>query len=208
MRKGQADIITAVIILILAISLFSLGYRYIKPMLEKRQDEAMVERVRNAFDQSNPSSLSSKIESVSKLGGEDTFTLDINGFWELNESEDSISFKFNSKVTDIAAGLGWISLTEGESCPPSSGTVGSDKISVVCAKAEKVGETYEITYKIFFRELEDPITNRIYKIDLVKHEAGVLTSGRKTVKIVRGSESVTTRDSKTLISTEIKILLV
>jgi len=208
MKKGQADIITAVIILILAISLFGIGYRYIKPMLEKRQDEAMVERVRNAFDPSNPSSLSSKIENVAKLGGEDTFTLDVNGFWELNEDEDSISFKFNSKVTDIASDVGWISLTERESCPPSSGIVGSDKISVVCAKAEKVGERYEITYKIFYRELVDPITNRIYKIDLVKHEAGVLTSGGKTVKIVRGRESSSIRDSKTLISTEIKILLV
>jgi len=207
MKKGQADIITAVLILILAISLFGIGYRYIKPMLEKRQDEAMVERVRNAFDPSNPSSLSSKIENVAKLGGEDTFTLDVNGFWELNESEDSISFKFNSKVTDIIASDKWIPLS-GENCTPSIGTVGSDKISVVCAKAEKVGERYEITYKILYRELVDPITNRIYKIDLVKHEAGVLTSGGKTIKIVRGRELSSIRDSKTLISTEIKILLV
>ena len=206
--KGQADIITAVLILILAISLFGVGYRYVRPMIEKKQDEAIVERIRDLFDQTNPSSLPSKIESVSKLGGVDTFTIDVKGTWELNETEDTLQFKFRSRVTNIASDVGWISLTEGETCPPGIGKVGVDRISVVCARAEKVGEKYEITYKIFYRRLEDPITNRVYAIDLVRHPSGVLTSAGKTVRIFKGEERESTFDAKTLFSTEIKILLV
>lgn len=208
MKKGQAEIISAILIILIALTLLSVGYFYLRPILEKRKDTAIVERVKNAFDQSSSVSLPTKIESVAKLGGEEVFSLDVSGAWILNEIEDSIQFSFLSKVTNIAENIGWISLTSGASCPPSKGTVGIDRISVVCVRADKIGDRYNITYKVWYRVLEEPITGRQHKIDLIKHPAGTTYSTSKSLKIIKGETRETIVNGKTLILTEVKILLV
>jgi hypothetical protein len=208
MKKAQTEIISAVIIVVIALGLFTFGYFYLKPILEKKQDTVIVERVHAAFDQLSSTSLPTKIETISKLGGEDVFNLDVSGVWLLNEAENSIQFSFLSRVTKLAEGIGWISLTQGASCPPSIGVVGTDKASVVCARADKFVDRYNLTYKIWYRGLEEPITGRQYLIKLIKHPAGVLRSTSKLIRIFKGRVSEEVIGGKTLISTEVKILLV
>lgn len=207
--KAQVDIISALLIIVIALTLFGSAYTFLKPVLEKRQHAFLVEHVRNAFDQLNPSSLPSKIESVAKLGGEETFSLNVKGIWTLNPEENYIEFSFVSRVSNIAEGIGWISLTPGENCSAiSPGKIGEDRMSVVCAKAEKKGNLYQITYRLFYRKLEDPVTGREYELKLVQHPAGSLRTTSRSLRISKGEVTEEQVDDKTLITTQMKILLV
>jgi hypothetical protein len=217
--KAQVDIISAVIIIAIAIGLTATAYSWGIPLIQKRQHEALAERVHIAFDQNKISSLPSKIESIAKApGAEETFTLDVDGAWILCPSDssnpycgavnNSIEFTFLSKASRVAVGQ-WSSLTPGGNCIPpiSSGILGLDRSSVVCARADVVGDVYNITYRIYFRELFEEGANRGYKINLIKDPRGSLNSTGKTIRISRGDVRTETIGAKTLIITEIKILL-
>jgi hypothetical protein len=205
--KAQANIVAAVIIVVLAIALVSAAYTWGLPLIMKRQDWALVDRIRNSFDQNNINSLPSKIEYVAANRGEDTFISETTGIFELNQTENSISFSFFSRVSDIAVNSGWISLTHGASCPPSDGYVGIDKASVVCARSDTHQDGYNITYKVFFRKLLEPGGAKGYKIKLVKHEASQLKVSGKNVKIIFSDLAESQENGKTIIITNVKILL-
>lgn len=206
--KAQADIISAVIIIIIAIGLTGTAYTWGIPLIQKRQHEALADRVYNSFDQNKVNSLPSKIEFVARTSGaEETFTLDVDGVWILSPSENSIQFTFLSKASKVAVGQ-WSSLTPGATCPPSNGTLGKDKSSVVCARADITHDIYNITYKIYFRTLfEETNANKGYKINLVKDPRGSLNTTSKSIRISRGDIRTETTGDKTLIITEVKILL-
>jgi len=201
MPKAQADIISTVIIVILALSLTSTALLWGLPLIQKRQDSVMVARMNNAFTQDLPS----KIENIANTGGSTTFSLDVNGAWTLSEEENTIAFTFFSKVSDKGLDM-WI----GEGCPftGQSGVVGINKPSVVCAFATSSGGGYNITYKIGFRELTSD-GERGYKILLVKPQGGILTSTSKTITISRPSDGISQEivGQKTLIKTKIEIHL-
>jgi hypothetical protein len=205
--KAQASIVAAVIIIVLAIALVSAAYTWGVPLIMKRQDWALVDRVRSSFDQNNINSLPSKIEYVATNRGEDTFLSETNGIFELNPDEDSITFSFFSRVSDIAVNSGWVALTHGSSCPPSDGYVGTDKASVVCAKSDTHQNGYNITYKIFFRKLLEPAGTKGYKIQLERHEASQLKVSGRNVRIIYSGATESLEDGKTIIVTKIKILL-
>lgn len=204
MLKGQSDIISAIIIIIIAIGLLATAYTWGLPLIQKRQDTAIAERVSNYFSNDNSNSIQKKIVSVATNGGEDTFTNDVSGFWQLVPSEtfsidnNSISFTFFSRVSNIAPGQ-WVSLN-GVSCPAVSGSVGEDPYSV-CARADTLSDGYNITYEIQFRSLQG--SNQGYEIYLIQNPSGLLTSTVKLLRIQKG-DSYT---SGNLIITEVKILL-
>lgn len=216
MRKSQADIISAILILLIALSLTGTAYVWGYPLIQKRQASATVDRVYSYFNQENSNSLPAAIEYVANNNGEKTFSLDVGGIWQLNEAEDSLQFTFQSKVSNFALDTTYpISLTSGVSCKPEpspkNGTLGLDKSSVICVRAGSYGDMINITYKVWFRELyTDPFspTTKGFKIDLVKDPAGLLTSTSKTIKIIFSDTSQQQVDSKTLIITKIKILLI
>lgn len=215
--KAQVDIISAVIIIAIAIGLTATAYTWGIPLIQKRQYEAIAEKVHNVFDQNKINSLPSRIEAVAKAAGaEETFTLDVDGAWILcpgnpptcGADNNSIEFTFLSKASKVAIGQ-WSPLTPGATCPvPGSGTLGKDKSSVVCARADRLIEIYNVTYRIYFRELfEETDPNKGYKINLVKDERGSFNSTGKSIRILRGNVFTNVTDNKTLIITEIKILL-
>jgi len=190
--KGVSPILSAIIIITISLTLFAVGYNWLKPILEKRQDMIKVERVKDVFDPLNPSSLPAKIEYLAKFGGEDQLTLNVDGLWILNENLNFIEFVFYSKVSSVAANGEWISLTGGNCENPEEGIVGVDAASVVCARADKFAGGYNITYKVQFRKLRDEITGTIYQIDLEKHSAGKSMSTGKTIRMFRApGESLT-----------------
>ena len=224
--KAQADIVSAVLIVMIAIGLTATAFAWGLPLIQKRQDTVVLERVSSYFDQGNANSLPSRIEFVANNGGDQTFALDTNGFWllracptgeisscnpqpgtDVTKENNSIEFTFFSKVSKIAAGAGYVSLTPGSSCPPSSGIVGKDKSSVVCAKSVSRHDGFEITYRIWFRQVSDAASDRGFKIDLTKHESGVYNFTGKVVKMSRQNINQILVGGKTLIIPEIKILL-
>jgi hypothetical protein len=205
MSKAQSDIISALIIITIAIGLVSSAYMWGLPLIQKRQDAALSERVSNYFDQKNENSLPSEIEYVANNGGEQTFNLDVDGLWLLSPSENSISFTFFSRATNIGKD-DWISLTTGATCPPSIGVIGIDKPSVVCARSGNLADGFNITYKVWFRRLNESSGIRFYEINLTQDLRGPLTSTGKNVRISRAGVSNIPLGGQTLINTEIKIL--
>jgi hypothetical protein len=206
--KAQSEIISMVLVVVIIIALVGVAYTWGLPLIQKYQSTAVVDRVASSFDQNNPSSLPSEIEFVANTGGEKTFNLDVSGLWQLDETENSISFRFASKVTNVAAISTWVSLTPGASYPPTSGISGKDKSSTVFARAEPTGDGYEIMYKVIFRELDES-TTKGYKIKLEKYGDGPTSSTGKTIRIFFGGRELDTSiPGKTLSITKVKLLLV
>ncbi|MEM5797128.1 MAG: hypothetical protein QW813_00470 [Candidatus Aenigmatarchaeota archaeon] len=212
--KAVSTVIAAALIVAIALGLTSTAYIWGTPLIEKRQEASVTERVYNQFLQTNQNSLPKIIEDVANNRGVRSFTIGANGAWVLNANEDSIEFTFTSKTSNVAANMqNPISLTPGVQCTgqqnspsPAVGVLGQDSSSVVCVSATTVGDTFEIKYKIWFRELVDnPFSpTQKFKIDLEKDPTGLDRSSSKTIKITFG-ESVT---SGTLITKKILILLI
>lgn len=204
MFKAQADIVSAIIVVLLALSLTSAALLWGLPLIQKQQDMRLVERVNNAFNQELPS----RIEGVARSWGSDRFSLDVDGIWFLNETENTVSFTFFSKVSDKGTDQ-WI----GMGCDPEQGFVGQggrfgiDKPSIICAKAMQTGSGFNITYKIGYRELLNIDETKFYKIKLVKSAGGVSSSTGKDITISFKNTKDESTEQKTLIITEIEILL-
>jgi FlaG/FlaF family flagellin (archaellin) len=223
-RKAISEIISAVLIVLISISLVGTAYMWGMPMITKRQDASTTDRAYSYFDRENSNSLVRKVESVAKNGGQETFVSDVDGLWSVHEysllaeENNSLEFETFSKVSNIAIstatnGIGWVALTPGGSCPPLKGIVGFDPSYVVCAKAEQQGDGFAIKYRIWFRELYDAAGTKGYKVNVTKHESGQLAGTGRTVRIYNsGVYSMCSPSpqqcSKTLIITEVKILLV
>lgn len=211
-RKAQGDIISAVIIVVIAIGLVGTAYMWGIPLIEKQQGRTVVDRMDSYFDGTNVNSLPRMIEDVANNGGEKTFYSNIDGLWTLNEYDgsgeenNSIEFMIASKVSNIGVDMDWISFTDGGTCPPEIGVLGIDEGSVVCARADSTGVNYNITYRMWFREIDESSGTRGYKINLVRREGGPLISTGKSIRISRGDVQTITQGSKRLITTEVKIL--
>lgn len=221
MIKGISTVISAALIIAIALGLTSTAYIWGSPLIQKRQEASVTEKVFNQFSQTNQNSLPKIIEDVANNRGVRSFTVGVDGIWILNENDNSIEFGFTSKTSNIAAGtLNPISLTSGVQCtelaPPNSpspptGTLGHDSSSVVCVTAVQQDDIFTIKYKIWFREIYDnPLspTASGFKIDLVQDSMGLATSTGNVVKITFDGNIQEIKDGKTLITKKIKILLI
>jgi len=209
--KGISEILSVILIMFVTISLVGTAFMYGMPLITKRQDTSSVDRIYDNFDSENANSIVRKIEFVSKNGGQETFTSSVDGGYEL--SSGYLQFTSFSKVSNIAVSaagsdIGWVALTTGGSCPPSNGIVGINSPYVVCAKAEPFSDGFNVIYRIMLRDLYDSTETKIWRMSLVQHESGQTSSSAKTVRISRGDVTTGTEAGKTLITTEVKILLV
>ena len=208
MRKAQSNIVGAVIIVAIALSLATTAYLWGIPLIQKRQDSALVERVHSYFSQDNENSLPNVIEDIANNGGEKTFFANANGIWILNQSGNYIQFTFLSRASKFATDTIYsIPLTPGEDCSQlKNGTLGIDKASVVCVRADTIADKINITYRVWFRTLYDDPSNptRGYKITLNQSSAGLSTSTEKNIRISFSK----LRQDVNLITREIEILLI
>jgi len=223
--KAISEILSVVLVTLIGISLVGTAYMYAIPLITKRQDESTTDRVYNYFDRGSSSSISRKFESVVKNGGQDAFISDVSGLWTLHAYDeatpdnDSLEFETFSRVSTIAIAspptcqtdcINWVSLTDGGSCPPTKGVVGLDSAYVICAKSTTLSDGFRLRYRIWFRELDDASGTRGYKINLVKDPSGDTagTSGSVRIENSRVYTCAPPQCSKTLIVTEVNILLV
>jgi hypothetical protein len=207
--KAQTEIISVILIITLVIALTGTILTWALPLIQKRQDAAVAERVAGYFNQDNSNSLPSEIEFIANTGGEKTFSFDVNGLLFLNETGNWLSFTFFSKVRDVCLtgepgcpSSGWVSKTVGATCPPSTGLIGKDKASVVCERADAIADGFNITHRIYFRRLYDATGTKGIEIDLVKHEASPPTSTGKMLRMF-----YSTREGEPISATKVKILL-
>ncbi len=212
--KAQSEIIGAIMIAVVSIGLVAVVYTWGLPLIQKRQDTAVSDRVDSGFDQNNINSLPSKIEAIANSKGEATFNLDVNGLWTFNEEEDSLSFTFFTKVSKVATNLQsnpWVSLTTNANCnslPIAVGILGVDKPSVICTRGDTFETGYNVVYKVYFRQLNPATSGTSYKIDLLKHESGSLSSTGKSVRIIFDDKKEQAVGQQTLIISQVKILFV
>jgi hypothetical protein len=209
--KGQTDIISVVVIFVISLGLVSTAYLWGIPLIEKRQDTALVDRVGTSFDKYNDNSLERKIEYIANNGGAYTFVADTNGIWYFNSSENSLSFSFTAKASKIATNtttpgpipIGWVALSSGNT--NVNGTLGIDDSFIVYARSDLANSgLYNITYKVQFRTLWDSTQTNGFKI--VLNENGSPYALGKYAQISRGSVA-TDPSNKNLINTQIQILL-
>jgi flagellin-like protein len=198
--KGVSELISAVLVVLIAIALVAMAYTWGLPLIQKMQSRSVTERVAGYFDPNNANSLQRKITNVASRGGEDVFSIDVDGIWMM--SANSIQFTFFSKATNIGPG-DWVPISAGScSSPLSPAYLGSNSF-VTCARADPLADGYNITYQVWFRELVDPNNPNVrQKIEL--EATGPTTSTGKTIRISRGDISTT---SQGLTITKVKILL-
>jgi hypothetical protein len=214
--KGQSDIIAVILILVLAIGLMGIAYMFGLPLINKNQDEVIDKRAQAFFSETSANSLPSKLRSVANSAGKDQIIIDLNGITRLFPYDDvsiennSIEFTFTSTVSSKNADGNWVSLTGG-ACPPATGVLGYDEPTVICAKASRTGGgTYNVTYKMFVRELEDAEKKNGFKINLVRHPASQLISSgeKRAIRLEFDKREQQQIGQKTLITTNVKVLLI
>lgn len=205
--KAQADIVSIIMIVVVSLGLVSTALMWGLPLIEKRQDNVVVERTDKAFDITNINSLPRKIETVARDGGEAVFILDTNGKWYLDtqqtgENNNSIRFTFVSRAYKVAQDIGWVSLSTGN--PSPNGTLGIDEPAVIFGRTDKAGDKFNITYKVWFRELWNEAKSKGYKIFLFAESS--TTSVGRSIKISRIGEPKQDPENEKLIRTDINIL--
>lgn len=221
--KGQSEVISSVLILVIAIGLVGTAYVWGIPLIQKRQDSAFSDRVNSYFSQGG-TSIVGKISTIAANGGADTFTSDVGGIWTLNPCVDavdsgcvqspyynfennSLEFSFFSLVSEYGVGQGWITLSSTDPCPSPSANVGQNAY-VACVRSDQYGNGYNVTFKIQFRELDTSDNSQGFKIVLIPKIPNLNTSTANSIQISRGNVFSTIDSSgKTLIVTEVNILL-
>jgi len=207
--KGQSEIVSALLIILIAIALTTTALMWGLPLLRKRQDSVLVEKINAAFDPQRPRCLQNVIKNVANNGGSEKFFVDTEGIWTVNETENSISFSFFALACDKALNM-WI----GENCPENGtgkareGTIGVDEPFVKCVFATKSGDGFDITYKLWFRDMVSEDGNTVWRIQMKIPEGGLNTCSCKSL-VVRREDGVSeeTIDGKRLIKTEVEIVL-
>lgn len=205
--KGQSDIVSVIMIVVISLGLVSSALMWGLPLIEKRQDTVILERTDKAFDLNAANSLPRLIETVAREGGQAVFTLDTKGKWYLDgettgENTNSIRFTFVSSSYKVDQDIGWIPLSTGN--PSSTGTLGVDEPSVIFSRTDKAQEKFNITYKVWFRELWNAAGTKGYKIVLFAE--GTDTSTGNSIRISRKSEPKPDSTNEKLMITEINIL--
>lgn len=201
MITGQAQVVSLLIIILLAMGAIGLVYPWTYGMIQKKKDMKSLDDVYNFFK-----NLDETIRNIAKNGGEESLRLEIPG--ELHvyptsiaQLNNSIVFTFRGLVSNIAEG-GWIPLNTPNM--NETATLGIDPPSVIFGMANKTDNEIEIRYRLWYRELED-LSGNGYKIVLNTSDGN---EKRTTTGFMRIQRLGSTRiPSETLTITEINIIL-
>jgi len=111
-----------------------------EPLEKKQQDEANLENIRNTID-----TLNEKIVSIMDNGPKDSIEIPIKGTWTIDSSDNSISFKTNTKISNFAVDTdNWIELSRGEKTV-ISGKADSSGNSIIYQNKIKLNEPWGIS---------------------------------------------------------------
>jgi len=185
MRKAQTQIVSAILVVVIALFGLSAILPWSINMIQKRKDTKSVDDVYNFFVL-----LDSKIRNVAENGGEERLTLNVPGTLTINPYSDiesssdsnSIIFTFTSKVSNIATG-DWIPLNTPDTNSP--GILGISPAGVIFGKANKEGNDLKIQYKLWYRSLKDSSTNKQFRISIKTPGGQTITTNNGMLKIQR-----------------------
>jgi hypothetical protein len=197
--KGQTNIISVIIIILIATAAMATVLPWAYSMIQKKQDMKTMDDVYNFFQ-----TMDSTIRNIAQNGGEESLQLKVPGKLEVypdSVSNNSIIFTTESKVSFIAEG-DWIPLNTPNM--NETATLGPDSASVIFGKAQRSGDKIIVQYKLWYRALNNT-SGHLYKIVLntSNNNAISTTTGFMRVQSL-GSQDVT---GKPLTITKINIIL-
>ena len=199
MRKGQQEILSAVLLTGILITVVGSVYLWGLPLIQKNRSAATLESA-ELFSKN----LAEKIKFIANTGGKDQMTINIPGVVFFNNESGTIETALQTEGT-IYSTEGEIPIL-GDSCYINDTKIwGKDSPEIICVITKNIGENkYTTDYITGFRKLQ--AGNKIYKISLV----GDISSGGTDHKItIENIGSKSTPDSENvLIETFIKISII
>jgi len=193
--KGQQQIVSVVIIIGLIIGATATVLPWANTMIQKKKDMKSLDDVYYFFQ-----NMDETIRTIAKNGGEESLSLETPGILIISPENNTISFNFESKVSNIAEG-DWIPLNTPNL--NETGTLGLDTPSVIFGKAEKQDNIIKIWYKLWYRELKDPSTGQLYKISLNTTDGKEKSTTTGYIRI----QKIGTTTSEDLTITKINIII-
>ena len=202
MKSGQQQIVSVIIVVGLVLAAVATVLPWATSVIQKKKDTKSLDDVYNFFQ-----TLDETIRDIAKIGGEGSLKLNVPGRMTITPesfssvSNNSITFNFRSKVSNVAEG-GWIPLNTPNA--NETATLGIDPPGVIFGKAEKTGNEIDVWYKLWYRKLKDPSSNQTYKIAIntTYNDEKSTTTGFLRIQRL-GSETI----GGNLIITKIKIIV-
>ena len=201
--KAQSQVVSAIIVILIALALLALVVPWALTMIQKKKDMKSLDDVYNFFQ-----TLDKTIRDIANNGGEESLSLKVPGRLEVYPASfssplnNSIIFSFDSKVSNIAVGVGEIPLNTPNTNETAS--LGVDAPSVIFGNATRINDEIRIRYRLWYRTLEDS-SNHAYKIVLNTSNDEYLNSTTGFLRIQRlGSEFI---ESKNLTITKINVII-
>ena len=199
--KAQTQIVSMILIFLIALAAIALVLPWALTMIQKKKDTKNVDDVYNFFLK-----LDEVIRDVAKNGGEESLTLKVPGILTVypdpsnHPYNNSITFSFLSKVSNIAVNVGEIPLNTPNQ--NSTATLGVDTPSVIFGKANLTDDSILVQYRLWYRTLVDVDGNK-FKIVLNTSENSILNSTLGFVRVQR----LGTRTVDDLTLTEINVIV-
>ncbi len=202
MNKGQTQVVSVIIIILVALGAIASVVPWANNMIQKRKDAKSADDVYNFYQK-----LDQTIRNIAENGGEETLELKVDGILSVYplasnnpEFNNSIVFLFSSKVSNVAAG-NWIPLNTPNTNATAS--LGIDPPSVIFAKATSSGDRLDVQYRLWYRNLTDTNAGKTFRINL-------LTSDDQVKRVTTGAlriQRIQTRQVQDLTITEINIIV-
>jgi len=158
--KAQSEIISAVVIVIISMSLFGSAYLWGWPILEKKRDEEKVRRVfDDYFDPTNPNSVVGIIEEVKRDKSSKIVSGSEEGAW--NVTNGSIIFYKVFRVSPFPSDGKWVFI-DGNAA--GIGDINVDPWYAIYGRSESYEDGYMVYYNLTTVNLTDS-TGKIFRIE-------------------------------------------
>ena len=177
MKKGQSQVVTGVLLLLIMISLVSVTYFWGIPLIQKQKDVVTVSNIERFLK-----NLNDKIQIVAKNGGTQKITgFDIPGELKLDDESDRFELDFKTTGNIIATDKN-IYLIGDER---KEGYVGEEP-GIILIYSKDIDGKYDINASLYYRNLTGSINNgkqNKYQIDLIGLGRSTISSRNREITI-------------------------
>ncbi|VVB59201.1 Uncharacterised protein [uncultured archaeon] len=154
--KGQAEIISALLIVGITVAAVSVAYMWGVPIIQKGQSTSQIQEAESAMND-----IEKAISDVEQNGGKKSVSLNLDGSMEISEDDNAIKYSIASKKAGVAR-TEWVPLNDDETFgvagTPQNQSIpiyGTDKEGLLIAKASALDSGYLIDYRLVYREVDD-----------------------------------------------------
>lgn len=187
------------VILIIGISLAAVGAAYLwgVPMIQKGQSTNQLQSAEATMLE-----IEKAIADVVQNGGQKSLSVTLEGPLEVSGTDNMVAYRVQTKLAGVAS-KEWVPLNSentfgigGTAQNKSIAVYGTDKASVLIARANPAGKEYATEYRLVYRELDDLETKngRLVSIDSVGNNQAL--AGKHKLSISRESPQIASQPSK------------